>query len=499
MHFFSKTLYALLTLLKRRIMLELEKKVVKGTAWANFALFIEHGVTFFFTILLARILFPQDFGLIALANIVLLLAIMLKTLGINQALVQREKDIEKAADITFIMQLIVSFVLSVLIFFASPWIGLFFGNDILGQIVKVLSFAIIIEAFGATHATLLEKELDFKKKFWPISLGTLTYNLTAVLLAVAGFGVWSLVVGQVAKTLVSAVLFWFVCPWRPSFRFDAGIAKEMIGYGRYALGRDFVGFLSRRIDSLSVGKFLGSVSLGFYSEAYNISQAFSERLSLTTAMFPAFSKLQSQKKALLDMFFKTTKYASAVLMPVLVGLFAIVPNFVIVLFGQKWAPMIPLLRVLLICSILSVPTVMTGDLLRAIGKVRLLFNLQIVCLVMLVFALFFALPYGVLGVCIAITIVSVVTSIIRMVFFAKILNVRIIDYLKIFPKIFLGSAIMLVCTLVVQDVILPLAGLGNSVNLVFSVLTGAIEYFLMLFFLDRNLFISMKSIVRFFY
>lgn len=475
------------------------KKVIKATAWVNLASFVEHGITFFFTILLVRILFPEDFGLITLANLVILFAILFKNFGINQALIQRKKDVKKVADITFILQIIMSIVLFVLIFFSAPWVAQFFNNSLLGLIIKVLAFVIVIEALGVTHASLLEKELNFKKKFLPISFGTLAYNLITVFLAFAGFGVWSLVVGQIAKMFISTVLFWFVCPWKPSFSFDTKVAREMLSYGKYAFGRDFIGFFSQRIDSLFVGKVLGPISLGFYNRSYDLSQALFQRLSLTNAMFPAFSKLQDQKKVILDIFFKTTKYASIILMPVLVGLFAVSPNFVTILFGQKWIPMIPLLRVLLIYGMLNVFALMIGDLFKALGYVKLFFNLQMARLVMLVFALFFALDYGVLGVCVAITIVSLIMKTVWISFVSKILKVKIIDYMKIFYPSFLGSVIMLVCVLIVQGIIFPSVGFSNIVNLIFSVLVGILVYLGALAVLDKKLLKGIKCAIKLLY
>ncbi|HDP70492.1 MAG TPA: MOP flippase family protein [Actinobacteria bacterium] len=348
----------------------LAKRAAKGLFWVALSTIFVRAVGFIAKIILARLLAPEDFGLLAIGLLTINTVGIFKDLGLGAALIHRKENIKEAADTAFLIIPIFAITLFGLAFFSAPFVATFFENSQATAIIRVLAFTLVISSFATVPSNLLEKELEFKKKIVPEALPQLGYAIVAITLAILGYGVWSLVWGQVVSALIGAILIWFFVDWRPKLCFDKSATKEMLSYGKEIIAASFIIFLHSNLDDALVGKLLGVVTLGYYSLAYTISimPATSISCLIHRVTFPAYSKIQDDKERLGEAYLKVLKLVGTLSMPVAIGIFLIAPNFVPTIFGAKWGSSIPILQILCFLGILKSINSTTGSIFGGVGK-----------------------------------------------------------------------------------------------------------------------------------
>jgi PST family polysaccharide transporter len=444
--------------------MSLAKKAAHGLAWVALSNFITRILDFITKLILARLLLPSDFGLVAIGLLVVNTLRLFQNLGFEAALIYRKDDKEyKAANTAFILILITGTILFVLAYFSSPIVAMIFNNATVEPVVKVLAFTFIIFSFGAVPSTLLEKELEFKKKVLPETLAVLGHAAVAITLAILGYGVWSLVFGQVASSIISVVLIWIVSDWRPTFTFDMRVARELFDYGKYIVGASVVIFLVTNIDDAFVGRMLGMSALGFYTVAYMIANLPATQVThlVGRVMFPTYSKLQTMEYVLKETYIRTFQLVTFISIPISGFIFILAPEIVIVLLGDKWMPMVPALRVLCVFGATRSFRATFGPVFQAAGKPIIITRLASINLVLMLVIIYpLTLKLGILGAAIAVVVPILVTSIPAI---KEIVSISKISPLK-FSRLLLfpisGTVIMMSILLVSKTFILVVSSLG---------------------------------------
>ena len=207
---------------------DLARKTVKGIIWSALSFVAGKGLTFLSTIILARLLAPDDFGLMALGLVTVAYLDTFGELGVGNVIIYRQDDLEKNSNVAFTLGLLVNSLLAVGGFFIAPVMAAFFKDPRVTDILRVLSVNLIISGLGSIHQARLDRDLQFKRSFVPEPGKTLAKALVSIGLAVSGFGVWSLVWGQLSGTLTSSALYWIASCWRPRFDFDLKFAISQL-------------------------------------------------------------------------------------------------------------------------------------------------------------------------------------------------------------------------------------------------------------------------------
>lgn len=215
---------------------ELKEKTVSGLRWVGLSIFSTRVLHFVTSIILARLLSPADFGIIAIGFLIIQVLEMFRDLGIGQAIIYKKDEIEKTADTAFILTPIIGISLFALGYLIAPLIAIFFKNASLAPVVKLLALTIVLSSLEVVPSFLLEKELRFKKKVIAEILPTVGYTGVAISLAYLGYGLWSIVYGHVVYKIMSLILIWYISSWRPKFQFNKAISKELLNYGKYIIG-----------------------------------------------------------------------------------------------------------------------------------------------------------------------------------------------------------------------------------------------------------------------
>lgn len=474
--------------------MSLAKKTASAVAWVTLITIFTRILSFVTQLVLARILSPADFGLLAIGLLAINSMGIFQDLGFGATLIYKKDDTDHtAANTAFILLPLFALALFLIAYFSAPYIATFFNNAAVGPIVQVLALTFVISSFGTVPSMLLEKELEFKKKVMPETVPIIGYAFVAILLAMKGYGVWSLVYGQIVSAILTAGLIWLISDWRPTFKFDLNIAKVLFDYGKHLMGASIIIFLVTNVDDAIVGRVLGMEALGFYTLAYTISNLPATQITnlVSRVMFPLYSKLQDDRDALRSAYLKTLQYVSMLSIPAALGIFVIAPNFVSVMLGDKWLPAVPAMRVLCIYGLFRSLNGTIGPMFQATGNPKVLENTALVNLILFcIFLIPLIQKSDIIVVSIAGTLPQIIIFYILTKLIPKIIDLDIWDMFRTI-RIFAFSG-------VVATIFTLLLGLyftsPSIISLVISIIMFALIYITIIIIFDRNIFSDFKSL-----
>jgi O-antigen/teichoic acid export membrane protein len=412
----------------------LRARVSRGLFWEGGAALIAQGMNFLVSLLLARLLAPEYFGLISIANLAIHSLVFLQELGFSSALIYRQKDVDAAANTAHWTILASSALLYLVAYAASPVVAQFFRSPEVTPVLRVLALTIVISSFSRVAYTLLTKELDFRKKVLPEVAGSMIGSLAALLLAWAGWRVWALVAGELISASLITILVYVVSSWRPRFQFVRSIFGELFGYGKHIAVSQILIFGITNIDDLFVGRILGQAALGQYGLAYKISNTPATNIArlVTRVTFPAFSILQADRARMRSAFFRQIRFVAALAMPIGVGTVVFAEDFVYAVLNENWAPAIVPMQILAIYGVIRAVASNMGIIFQAGGKPQWLSGLAAWRLITMALLLYpFISRGGLVGVSLLSAGVAMVDFLIAAFLVDKILQARMTAYGRI--------------------------------------------------------------------
>ncbi|MBN2469070.1 MAG: MOP flippase family protein [Deltaproteobacteria bacterium] len=357
----------------------LKQTTIHGLFWSFFERIGQQGVQFVISVVLARLLMPEQFGLIVMLVIFMAVAQSFIDSGFGLALIQKQDANHLDECSIFYFNIVLGFVAAGLLCLAAPWIASFYNTPILVPLARVLSLNLIINAFGIVQTSLLTKHIEFKLQM-KINLSSLVMSGSiGVTMAYAGYGVWSLVAQSISSTLVRTVLLWFFLRWRPSLLFSFDSLRTMFAFGSKLL---FSGLLDRIYNNLLtvvIGKVYSATDLGFYARAYSLQQVPANTISESIArvIYPAFSTIQEDKPRLKRGVRKALTTLAMVNFPLMLGLAIVAKPLVLLLLTEKWLPCVPYLQLLCGLGLLYPLHVINLNVLVAQGRSDLFFRLEV--------------------------------------------------------------------------------------------------------------------------
>lgn len=351
----------------------LAKQVGQAAKWNLSAGFLVRIFSFLTTIVLARLLGPEEFGLFALAFVVIDGFGLFKSLGLESALVQRKDDNPVAADTAFMIIPLMGVVMYLILIVCIPFVADGLESPELPKVLRLLGLIFIINTITRVPYSLLEKRMLFGKRAVAEIVGQLSYSILALVLAFLGFGVWSLVWGYLSMTISKLIVTWYMVDWRPKFRFDKAIAIDMFHFGKFMFLGSVLHFLSANFDRIVVAKELGVGVLGIYAIAYNFADLVNALLGFKVGevLFPAFSKLQGDLYSLKMAYFRVVKVLVLIVLPFSMGLLFLGGDFLRTAFGDKWLAAIPVLQILSTMSIFHLLIMSAKSVFNGMKKPKL--------------------------------------------------------------------------------------------------------------------------------
>lgn len=349
-----------------------------GIKWIGASVAFTQLIRFLTTAVLARLLTPEIFGLVAMAQVAIQLISVIREVGVGAAYIQRQdrgpEDAAAAANTTFLMSLAVNGLLFMLAWFAAPLVVRFFDNAELLAVLRTMFLLFLIDAFDTTPSMILQKRLEFDKTARAEIAASGLNAVVAIGLATAGYGVWSLVAGQLSSRLARTCLVFVLSGFRPRLQFDRPIAHQLFAYGRYLWGFAVLSAVGGSLDRLILGRGLGAASLGVYSMALNLSNLPATHISrlINQITFPSFARVQHDHANLRSALHKTIRHVTILSVPIAFGMLAVAHDLILTVYGEKWRDAIPIVQVLAFYGLsLSVSSI-AGPILKAIGKPHIL-------------------------------------------------------------------------------------------------------------------------------
>jgi PST family polysaccharide transporter len=470
-------------------------KIIQGVIWSAIQSWGSQLSSLLIFLILARLLDPEAFGLIALAGVFLALMQVFLEQGFAQALVQRETLEPEHLDTTFWVSLATGIALTALGLGIAPLYASWFRQPQLVSIIRWLSILFTISSLNNVQRALLERDFAFKAIAIRHLIGTIAGGIVGIGLALWGGGVWSLVGQQIVQEGVGTAIFWKVSAWRPRFQFSITHLRQLSNFGIHILGINFLGFFSNRADDLLIGYFLGATALGYYSVAYRILTVMTELLVGTSSRvaLPAFSRLQHQPDKLRTAFYRATQLTSSIAFPIFLGTATLAPELIQVLFGEQWHPSIPVMQILSLVGLLRTVTYFKGSIFMAMGKPSWHLKINLLSAILNVLGFAIAVRWGIVAVAFAYLARACIVFPVSQTVVSKLLQAPILVYLKQFASPLLGSMIMVAAIWVARYLLNDL--LSVLIQLVVYIMLGAIVYGIAIRLFAPQLFQQILDIV----
>lgn len=354
----------------------LRQQTVSGIGWSSAAQIGRQGLMFLITVLLARLLTPEDFGLVGMILVFTGFVALFGELGFGAALIQRNEVNEKHFSSIFWVNLGMGAVLTVLLFIAAPLIAAFFREPSLTSLMKVGSFNFLIVSLGLVQKAILERNMQFRLMAFVEITAVLLGGSIAVVLALTGYGVWSLIWQLLLTSIITVVALWLVSKWRPQLIFNRRAISDLWGFSSHLLGFNAFNYWARNADNLLIGRFIGPAGLGIYTRAYTTMLLPLSQVTnvFGRVMFPALSKVQHDKERVKFIYLRAIAVIALVTFPMMLGLFVVADHFVLALYGPNWSEVIPVLRILCMVGLMQSIASTVGWIYQSQGRTDWLFR-----------------------------------------------------------------------------------------------------------------------------
>jgi O-antigen/teichoic acid export membrane protein len=354
-------------------------RTVRGILWAYGSYVGGRLLILVATAILARLLSPDDFGVVALALVFTGLLYTIRDFGVTQALIiVPDDELHEKADSVFAFSVLLGVALSGLILAISPLAARFFHQSELKSLLPLLGLSFITRSFGTTHYALAQRWLDFRSRTAAEFADVFVRGIASIGLAIAGFGAYSLVIGYVIGELALSVAMWVMVPWRPRLRLHFRRLMPLLGFGGALTGVDVFSAIQSNADYVFIGRVLGAASLGVYTLAFRLPDLIINNLTIvaSTVLFPAFALVDRQ--ALRHAYLTTIRYTVMIALPLGIGLAILAEPFVLAAFGEKWRGAIVPMQVLVVYAVFPALTSPPGVIYKAIGRADILLKLSVV-------------------------------------------------------------------------------------------------------------------------
>lgn len=361
-------------------MTKLSQRAVNAAWWSTLEILARYGVQFFVMVILARLLTPADFGLIAMLLVFTSVGMLLVDSGFGAALVQRQQTTPDDETSVFIFTMSVGIVTAGILVLAAPTIAAFFNQPKLIELTRVMAVVLPLGAFAAVPDALLTMKLDFKARARAEVVASLCSGIVAIVLAVRGFGVWSLAWQGIVSIAIRGLLLWLYSGWRPRGRYRAASFRSLFGFGGYMLLSGLLNTVALRLQSLMIGKLFDAGALGFYTVAQNTQSAPATFMGkvLSRVGLPVFSTIANDRVQLVAALRTSLRMAMFLFVPCMVGIAVVAQPLIILLYGARWVAAAPILSVLALGAALWPVHVLNLAAISAQGRSDLFFRLEII-------------------------------------------------------------------------------------------------------------------------
>lgn len=464
----------------------IKSKFVKGVVWGIIEKFASLATGFIITLVLARILTPEDYGLVNMIYIFTVIGSVLLDGGFGQALIQRKNITTSDISSVFYINLAMSALLYVILYLCAPLIANFYHQPSLIGISRVVFLTIPVNALCVIQHTLLTKELKVKELTYVSIISAVVSGAIGITLACLNYGVWALVIQSLSYQLTRSITLWSFSKWRPVLRFSISFIKSIFGFSMNLLGVFTLAAVFQNIYTLLIGRLYNVVEVGYYNQAFRMQSIASTAISSSVerVAFPAFSQFQDDLCSLRNAFRKVTLITMSIYFPIMMCLIVVSDNLFEVLLTSKWLPSVPLFCLLCIAESFYPLNKINSTVLKALGKGKKYFHLNLFNYGVITVSIILSYKYGIQSLLLGYAIAALVRSFANMVVCGKAIEYPLHIQLKDLAPIFITT--LLICGCAYVGKIIPVSALlqliisfvlGLSAFVFFNVISKSIVYY----------------------
>ena len=453
----------------------LKKRTLSGLVWQFMERCGSQGVQFVISVVLARLLTPEDFGIIGLLTVFVTIANVFVEGGFGASLVQKKDSDDTDFSTVFFFSLGFSGVLYVILFFAAPLIASFYNEPILTNMVRVMALSLFMGAINTVQKANVSKRMQFKKFFFATISGTIASAVVGISMAYMGFGAWALIGQHLSKQVFDTIVLWFISGWRPKWIFSFVKLKRLFSFGWKILCSSLIDSIYNNIYSLIIGKFYSSADLGYYNKGKSYSYLIIENIntSINNVLFPVISSVQENLEKVKAITRRAIKTSTFIIFPAMSGIAAIATPLIKLMLTEKWLPCVPYLQ--FCCFSYAFWPVHTANLqaIKAMGRSDVFLKLEIIKKITGVIILVVTIPHGLYIMMVGRCVSTVLSSVINAFPNKKLLNYSYFEQVKDIMPAFLLSVVMVFVVLMVGRLNINMLPL-----MIIQIIAGALVYIL---------------------
>ncbi len=456
--------------------MSIKTQAIKGTAWSAIEKFSLLGIQFILQIVLARLLVPSDYGIVAMLAIFIALSNTFIDCGFSSFLIQNQKRTETDFSTAFYFNFGASLICYGILFVAAPYIAKFYNTPILTSVTRVLTLSLPLSALGTINRTKLQINIDFKTQTKATLTSVMSSGIIGIILAYKGFGVWALVTQMLLNSIFNTILLFILIKWFPKEKFSISSFKKMFSFGVKLLFSSVLDTFYLNIYPMILGKFYSAHNLGVFTRAYQFAvMPTSVFIGIfSRVVFPLLSKVNNDLDKMVQIHRKYLRITTAIFVPIVLGLGAVAKPLIIVLLGEKWIESIPLLQILCFACIFDTVININTQALLAKGCTNLVLKINFVKKTFAFIILFASLKFGLIVVCLGKVLYEQVSTIITIYYAKKVLNLGYFRQIKDILPICIVSVIS-----VFTAYIVTFFQIDNLLKLIVAIPLAIIVYILL--------------------
>lgn len=452
-----------------------KNQILSSLFWKFGERIIAQSVSFVVSLVLARLLMPEQYGIVALVLVFINLANVFVTNGLGESLIQKKDATIKDFSTIFYCSVIMSLVLYGILFVTAPFIAEFYGIEDLVSVLRVLSLQIPLSAIKNIQHSYVSKYMMFKKFFWSTLGGTLVSGIVGIYMAYHGYGVWALVAQYLINSSIDILILFITVEWRPTFEFSIKSAKTLLNYGWKLILAQFINTLYSELRSLLIGKVYSTEDLAAYNKGNQFPSLLINNInsSISSVLFPAMSNIDGDMNKLKDLTRKSIKLSSYILFPLLIGLMVVAEPLVQLLLTENWLVCVPFLQISCIYWMFQPSQTANVQAIKAAGRSDICLKLEVVKKIIGVILIFVTININVYAVIIANAAFAGISALINVIPNKKLIGYGIKEQMvDILPSLILSIVMFIGCYQVLW------INANDIITIILQVFVGVVVYIL---------------------
>lgn len=435
----------------------IRNKAIKGVGWSFADNILNQGVTFLVGLVLARLLSPEEYGLIGIIAIFIAVFNSIVDSGFSNALIRKNDAGDADYNTVFITNMVMSVLLFCVMFFGAPVIASFFNRPQLIPLTKVMASVVIINAFAIIQRTILVKKVDFKTQTKVSAIASVASGVVGIGMASGGLGVWSLVGQQLSRQFLNSLFLWVFAKWYPKLQFSLKSFKELFNFGWKLMVSGLIDTVWREIYQVVIGKFYSPATLGQYTRAHQFGSIFSTNLTAVVqrVSYPVLSEIQDDVPKLKNAYKKVIKVTMLITFCCMLGLAAIAEPMIVSLIGDQWLPAVPFLQILCFSMMLYPLHAINLNMLQVQGRSDLFLRLEIIKKIIAVVPLLLGIFVNIYLMLFGSVITGFIAYYLNAFYSGKFLNYSILEQVRDIIPSFIIAMIMAVSVWGISFINLP--------------------------------------------